>query len=63
MQKDGLHASVSRSLSMNRVIVRAVSFDDNKNHISNEANGGIISNFHWSFELYLFLPAAFRIHG
>jgi len=46
MQKDGLHASVSRSLSMNRVIVRAVSFDDNKNHISNEANGGIISNFH-----------------
>nr|BAC43426.1 unknown protein [Arabidopsis thaliana] len=41
--KDGLHASVSRSLSMNRVIVRAVSFDDNKNHISNEANGDQIT--------------------
>ncbi|CAL9230820.1 unnamed protein product [Arabidopsis halleri] len=41
--KNGVHASVSRSLSMNRVIVRAVSFDDNKNHISNEANGDQIT--------------------
>ncbi|KAL1195624.1 putative E3 ubiquitin ligase SUD1 [Cardamine amara subsp. amara] len=38
--KDG--ASVSRSLSM-KVIVRAVSFDDNNNHISNEASGDQIT--------------------
>ncbi|XP_010420652.1 PREDICTED: probable E3 ubiquitin-protein ligase MARCH10 [Camelina sativa] len=44
--KDSVHASVSRSLSMpgrNKVIVRAVSFDDNKNHISNEASGDQIT--------------------
>ncbi|KAL0730162.1 hypothetical protein Bca4012_026255 [Brassica carinata] len=39
--RDG--ASVSRSLSMpgkNKVIVRAVSFDNNNKHVSNEASGG-----------------------
>lgn len=41
LQRDG--ASVSRSLSMpgrNKVIVRAVSFDNSsKQHVSNEASG------------------------
>ncbi|CAA7061917.1 unnamed protein product [Microthlaspi erraticum] len=39
-------SSVSRSLSMpgrNKVIVRAVSFDQNKDHISNEASGDQIT--------------------
>ncbi|CAN8255894.1 unnamed protein product [Cochlearia groenlandica] len=38
---DGVHPSVSRSLSMpgrNKVIVRAVSFSNHKDHVSNEAN-------------------------